>query len=40
VSRELKKFGHEVIVANARQVKLISQSSRKNDKRDAHMPAR
>ena len=40
VSRELKKFGHEVIVANARQVKLISQSSRKNDKLDARMLAR
>jgi transposase len=40
VSRELKKFGHEVIVANARQVKLISQSSRKNDKLDAEMLAR
>jgi transposase len=40
VSRELKKLGHEVIVANARQVKLISQSSRKNDKMDARMLAR
>src|SRR5947209_12495131 len=40
VSRELKKQGHEVIVANARQVKLISQSSRKNDKLDAQMLAR
>ena len=40
VSRELKKYGHEVIVANARQVKLISQSSRKNDKMDAQMLAR
>ena len=40
VSRELKKYGHEVIVANARQVKLISQSSRKNDKMDARMLAR
>jgi transposase len=40
VSRELKKYGHEVIVANARQVKLISQSSRKNDKLDAQMLAR
>jgi transposase len=40
VSRELKKYGHEVIVANARQVKLISQSSRKNDKLDARMLAR
>lgn len=40
VSRELKKHGHEVIVANARQVKLISQSSRKNDKLDARLLAR
>ena len=40
VSRELRKYGHEVIVANARQVKLISQSSRKNDKLDARMLAR
>jgi len=40
VSRELKKYGHEVIVANARQVQLISQSSRKNDKLDAQMLAR
>jgi len=40
VSRELKKYGHEVIVANARQVKLISESSRKNDKLDAQMLAR
>ena len=30
VSRLLKSFGHEVIVANARQVQLISKSSRKN----------
>src|SRR3954462_13427394 len=36
VSRLLKSFGHEVIVANARQVKLITQSTRKNDKLDAH----
>lgn len=40
VSRELNRYGHEVIVANARQVKLISQSSRKNDRLDAHMLAR
>jgi transposase len=40
VSRLMKKLGHEVIVANARQVKLISQSSRKNDKLDAQMLAR
>ena len=39
-SRLLKSFGHEVIVANARQVKLISASSRKDDKLDAQMLAR
>jgi len=32
VSRLLSSFGHEVIVANARQVKLISASSRKDDR--------
>ncbi|HXF13004.1 MAG TPA: IS110 family transposase [Terriglobales bacterium] len=40
VSRLLIALGHEVIVANARQVKLITESSRKNDKLDAHMLAR
>src|SRR5882757_3829649 len=35
VSRLLNGLGHEVIVANARQVKLISQSTRKDDKWDA-----
>ena len=40
VSRLLKSWGHEVIVANARQVKLISQSSRKDDRLDAQTLAR
>ena len=40
VSRLLANLGHEVIVANARQVKLISQSTRKDDKLDAHTLAR
>jgi transposase len=40
VSRLLKSMGHEVIVANARQVKLISQSSRKDDRLDAELLAR
>ncbi len=40
ISRLLTKLGHEVIVANARQVKLISQSSRKNDRMDAQTLAR
>jgi transposase len=31
----LHAFGHEVIVANARQAKLISESSRKDDRLDA-----
>jgi transposase len=40
VSRLLKSLGHEVFVANPRQVKLISQSSRKNDRVDARTLAR
>lgn len=40
VSRLLASMGHEVIVANARQVKLISQSTRKDDKLDARTLAR
>jgi transposase len=40
VSRYLNQMGHEVIVANARQVKLISQSSRKDDRLDAQTLAR
>jgi len=40
VSRLLTSLGHEVIVANARQVKLISQSSRKDDRLDAQTLAR
>jgi transposase len=40
VSRLLSAFGHQVIVANARQVKLISAASRKNDKLDARTLAR
>jgi transposase len=40
LSRLLKSFGHEVIVANARQVKLISASSRKDDRLDAQTLAR
>lgn len=40
VSRLLTRLGHEVIVANPRQVKLISESSRKNDRRDAQTLAR
>jgi transposase len=40
LSRWLTSLGFEVIVANARQVQLISASSRKNDRMDAHLLAR
>jgi transposase len=40
VSRLLASLGHEVIVANARQVQLISASSRKTDRVDARTLAR
>ena len=35
VSRQLAAAGHEVIVANAHKVKLITQSVRQNDRVDA-----
>ena len=40
LSRWLGSLGFEVIVANARQVQLISASSRKNDRMDAQLLAR
>ena len=40
VSRVLAALGHEVIVANAREVALIYKSRRKNDKLDAEKLAR
>jgi transposase len=40
LSRLLSQLGLEVIVANARQVRLISASTRKNDRMDARMLAR
>ena len=40
ISRLLKAMGHEVIVANPRQLKLITESSRKDDRVDAQMLAR
>ena len=40
VTRLLQSFGHEVIVANPRQVKLITESSRKDDRLDAQTLAR
>jgi transposase len=40
VSRLLSELGYEVYVANARQVRVISESSRKSDRVDAEMLAR
>jgi len=40
VSKLLEELGHEVIVANPRQVRLIHQGKRKNDKLDAEKLAR
>src|SRR6266436_4314024 len=40
VSRLLTELGHEVIVAHARNVRLIGESSRKDDRLDARMLAR
>jgi len=40
VSRLLESLGHEVIVANPRRVRSISESNRKDDKRDARFLAR
>jgi transposase len=40
VSRQLQAMGHEVIVANPRKVKLITQSVKKNDRMDAEQLAR
>ena len=40
VSRQLAALGHEVIVANPRKVKLITQSLKKNDRMDAEQLAR
>ncbi len=40
MSRGLKALGHEVIVANAREVQSISKSDRKNDVADAEQLAR
>jgi len=39
-SRHLSQLGHEVIVANAHKLKLITQSVRKNDRVDARQLAR
>src|SRR6266568_2647094 len=40
VSRQLTQLGHEVIVAHARNVQLIGESSRKDDQLDARTLAR
>jgi transposase len=40
VSRQLSELGHEVIVAHARNVRLIGESSRKDDRLDARTLAR
>jgi transposase len=40
VSRQLTQLGHEVIVAHARNVRLIGESKRKEDRLDARMLAR
>lgn len=40
VSRLLERFGHEVVIANARQVRSIYESDRKTDKVDARVLAR
>jgi transposase len=40
VSRQLKDMNHAVIVANARRVRLITESSRKDDRLDARALAR
>jgi len=40
VSRHLEQLGHEVLVANARQVRIIYDNDRKTDKIDARTLAR
>ncbi len=40
ISREFAKLGHEVIVANARELKWITSSDTKNDRNDAMKLAR
>src|SRR6266498_2853245 len=40
MSRHLAALGHEVIVANPRKVRLITQSVKKNDRMDAELLAR
>src|SRR5580693_767360 len=40
ISRQLAQLGHEVIVAHSRNVRLIGESSRKDDRLDARTLAR
>ncbi len=40
ISRLIESYGHEVIVANPREVRKIYQNDRKNDRSDAHILAR
>lgn len=40
VSRQLAGYGHEVVVSNARKVRLIYETDRKNDRLDARILAR
>jgi transposase len=40
VSRSLRSLGHEMIVANPRQVKLMTERTRKDDRLDAQTLAR
>src|SRR5580692_706738 len=40
ISRLLRELGHEVIVANARKVRLIAESRKKDDRLDAQTLAR
>src|ERR1700680_2912908 len=40
VSRLLRELGHEVLVAHAQKVQLISKSNRKDDRHDARTLAR
>jgi transposase len=40
IRRQLSEWGHEVIVAHARNVRLIGESSRKDDRLDARTLAR
>jgi transposase len=40
ISRQLEDYGHEVVIANARKVRMIYNSDCKNDRLDARMLAR